>query len=571
MLQRLDAPDRFSTSWLGGTDSSPRRVSPGPAAPPAPWWSSPAAQAALIFVVAFLIRLLFLAEIAPHPLLDINTVRGTDMEGYIQWGRRIAAGNWLGRGEGPFSQGPAYPYFLAVIFSLFGGALFPVMVVQVVLGSLSAVLVYGIGRLAFGAAVGVVTGLMAAAYGLLVFFDVILHSTTLEVFLTCIALLLLAKASERGGRWWALSGAGAALAALARPNLLVVPPFVMAAILIRGRGQSARPLARAAGLFLAGFVLVILPVTIRNVTIGKQFVIVSSAGPETFRIANSYDSTPLNFRYPRLPQMPLDSWAFWRHQLVKGALFWWGFEAPQNVNYYLFRTASSVLQWPLLAYWGVVPLAGAGLLLARQRWGALLPLLFFGLGYYLSVVAFHIVGRFRLPLVPLLLVFAAYAVVIAWRVAVARQWVRLVVNAGGVALLMVLLRPWDFPLIYPVDHASYGYILANRGDLQAGLRELAMAEEGLPGYPNLNYDMGRMLVLLRQPREALARFEREMQISPRNPEVFRRAGLASRAMGDVPRATGYLERYLVLAPDGPRAQEVRTALEALRRGQARGR
>ena len=39
---------------------------------------------------------------APHPLLDINLVRGTDMEHYIQWGRRIAEGDWLGRGEGAF-------------------------------------------------------------------------------------------------------------------------------------------------------------------------------------------------------------------------------------------------------------------------------------------------------------------------------------------------------------------------------------------------------------------------------------------------------------------------------------
>lgn len=551
---------------MGGTERSPHFISAEDAPPVlrVPW-ASPALHSALVFAVAFLIRLLFLSEMAPHPLLDINLVRGTDMEHFIQWGRRIAEGNWLGKGEGAFYQAPGFPYFLGLMFSVFGPALLPAMVAQAVLGSLSAVLVYWIGRGLFTPGVGLLAGLMAGAYSLLVFFGVILHSTTLEVFLTCLALLALVQASRRGGGWWFWAGGMAALAALVRPNFLVVPPFVITAILIRGRGQPARSLVKAAGLFLTGFVLVIAPVTIRNLAIGKAFVIVSASGPETFRIANSYDSPPLNFRYPALPQMPLTSWAFWRHQLVKGILFWWGFEVPQNVNYYLFRTMSRVLEWPLIAYWVTVPLAAVGLAAARRRWREMLPVLLFGLGYYLSVVAFHIVGRFRLPLVPLLLPFAAYALALAWRLARDRQWVRMAPGVMGVLTLMLLVRPWGFPLIYPVDHANYGYILANRGDLAAGLQELDVAVRGLPGHPNLNYDMGRMLLILNRPEEALTRFEREMQIAPRNPEVFRRAGLvAARRMGDPARAVRYLEQYLVLAPDGPRAEEIRGELAAIR-------
>ncbi|MBI2561392.1 MAG: glycosyltransferase family 39 protein, partial [candidate division NC10 bacterium] len=236
-------------------------------------WASPALHSALVFAVAFLIRLLFLSEMAPHPLLDINLVRGTDMEHFIQWGRRIAEGNWLGRGEGAFYQAPGFPYFLGLMFSVFGPALLPAMVAQAVLGSLSAVLVYWIGRGLFTPGVGLLAGLMAGAYSLLVFFGVILHSTTLEVFLTCLALLTLVQASRRGGGWWFWAGGMAALAALVRPNFLVVPPFVITAIFIRGRGQPARSLVKAAGLFLTGFVLVIAPVTIRNLAIGKAFVI----------------------------------------------------------------------------------------------------------------------------------------------------------------------------------------------------------------------------------------------------------------------------------------------------------
>jgi len=521
-------------------------------------------QAALIFALAFLLRTLFLAEMLPHPLLDINLVRGTDMEGYIRWGWRIAQGNWLGRGEGPFYQGPAYPYLLALTFAAFGFTLLPALLVQAFLGSLTAVLTYWIGRRLFGAAAGLTAGLGVAAYAMLVFFGVILHSTTLEVFLATLAILALVVAAERGGGWWFWAGAAAALTALARPNFLLIPPFVVAAILIRERGRPMTPALRSAAFFVLGFVLVIAPVTLRNVVIGKQFVILSSAGPETFRIANSYDSTPLNFVYPKRPQMPLASWAFWRHQAVKGVLFWWGFEAPQNVNYYLFRTVSDSLRLPLVAYWAVVPLAAAGLLACGRRWRDLLPLLLLGLGYYLSVVAFHIVGRFRLPLVPLLIILAAVALVRAGALFGAGRWRPLLAGATLVAALMGLTHPWGFPLIYPVDHANYGYILANRGDLPAGLRELGVAEAGLPGRPGLNYDMGRMLMVLGRPAEALPRFEREMRVAPQHPELFRRAGMTAWRAGDPERARIYLERYLALAPDGPRAAEVRRELEAMR-------
>jgi tetratricopeptide (TPR) repeat protein len=121
-------------------------------------------------------------------------------------------------------------------------------------------------------------------------------------------------------------------------------------------------------------------------------------------------------------------------------------------------------------------------------------------------------------------------------------------------------------LIYPVDHGSYGYILANRGELQAGLRELEIAERGLPDHPRLNYDIGRILLILQRPQEALERFEREIRAAPANPNPYRRAGQAARQAGDGLRAVGHLERYLTLTPGGAQADAVRREIAALRKG-----
>ena len=237
------------------------------------WRCSPFVQATFVFALAFLLRIQFLSEIAPHPLLDINLVPGTDMEVYIQWARRIAAGNWLGRGDGPFWQGPAYPYFLGSVFALFGPDLFVPQIIQAVLGGLTAVAVYATGLLLFSPAVGLLAGFLTAAYGMLVFFGVILHSTTLEVFLAAVALLFLALASRRGGSWWLWAGVAIGLAALARPNFLIVSPCIAVGLWIRDWRGDRRVLWRTTALFLTGVVLVVLPVTIRNVAIGKQFVV----------------------------------------------------------------------------------------------------------------------------------------------------------------------------------------------------------------------------------------------------------------------------------------------------------
>lgn len=547
----------------GGTGCPPRRISES-GGPRDGLWSSPWIHSALLFALALTLRLSLLAELAGHPYLDLNQVRGTDMEGYLQWGRRIAGGNWLGWGEGPFYQGPAFPYLLAVVVLLAGGSPLAPLLVQALLGSLVPVLVYWIGRRLFDARIGLVAGVLTAASGMLVFFGVVLHSTTLEVCLVSGALLLLVTASQDGGRWWAAAGAAAALAALARPNLLITPPFVLLALWLRGGDRRAA--IRAGGLFVLGFALVIAPVTARNVLVGNQLVVVSSAGPETFRITNSYDSSVLNFRYPRLGQMPVVSWTFWKHQVAKAALFWWGYEAPQNVNYYVAQGFSRVLSLPLLASWALIPLAAVGGWIARRRWRELLPVLLFGLGYYLSVVAFHIVGRFRLPLAPILAVLAAVALVRGVELCRARAWGRCLAGAATAVILMGAAYPWSawgIPRVFPVDHANYGYILANRGALAEGVAELARAEAGLPGYPNLNYDMGRMLLQLGRPRDALARFERELGINPRHAEAARRAGLVALAEGDRARARGHLERYLALAPTGAQAEAVRSVVAEL--------
>ena len=105
---------------------------------------------------------------------------------------------------------------------------------------------------------------------------------------------------------------------------------------------------------------------------------------------------------------------------TKTYLFWHGHEVGRNQDLYYARNFSSLLSMLLwkssIAFpFGVLaPLAllGIGLLwregLHREPGSALL--LLFLLSYALSVVLFFVTARYRLPVVPVLLLFAVHGV-----------------------------------------------------------------------------------------------------------------------------------------------------------------
>lgn len=535
-------------------------------------WQAALARAALVGLLALLVRVAFVADFAPQPLFDANLARGTDMEFLIGWARRIAGGDLLGRGSGPFWWAPLYPYSLGGILAVLGrDNLMAAAIAQAVLGALTCSLVYLLGRRLLDEATGLVAGLLAAAYGPAIFYVGIFLSTTLEVFLAVAILLAVTVARARPTpRRWLGAGIVAGLGCLARPNFLLGVAALGALLPVLLRRPDARPdwpLIRRAGVaFALGTALAIAPATARNWAVGGRPVLVSAAGPETFRIANSYDSTPLNFVYPKKPRMPLASAAFWRHQARKAVLFWWGFEPPQNVNYYLGQEISPLLRLPLLSFWLAVSLAAVGLWATRRRAHALAHIYAFLGAYYVSVVAFFIIARWRLPLVVPLLLFTAAGILALLRWAVARQWGRAAAATVVAAALALLIYPGPGPFIFAADHGQLGYILANRGAYAEAADHLARAAAELPEQAALHRDLGRLLHRLGRAAEARAALERAVALAPDDAASHRDLGRLLLALsGDSDSARAHLARALALAPEGPGAAEVRTLLEGLER------
>ena len=412
------------------------------------WLARPWAAPLVIGVLALGIRLLYLLQIKENPFFYHPIV---DCWIYHDFARNILeSGDWIGNKI--FYQAPLYPYFLAFLYNIFGFDLIVPRLIQALLGALNAVGIFMLGRRLFGDRAAWISGLGAVFYATLIFFDGELLAPTITIFLDLAVFLIIFKLNS-GKRWglWCLPGFLFGLRALAATNILVTAPVFLIWIYLKSRhGWTRKQALLSASAFTAGIVLAIAPVTIRNYALEKDFVLVSYNAGLNFYIGNSgdYDGkvairpgidwselTKKPLRAGRTKKSERSSYFFkeaWKYisshpgaylKLLarKAYLFFHGNEALRNQSIYPFREHSSLLKlllWkagipggPGLAFpFGLLlPLALPGIFLVfRRRHGRGKLLLGFALVYALSVIAFFITARYRLPLIPILLLMAGF-------------------------------------------------------------------------------------------------------------------------------------------------------------------
>ncbi len=391
----------------------------------------------------FALRLACWLQIRGSPLYSIPLA---DSRAYDRLAREIAAGDVVGAHV--FYQDPLYPYVLALLYRLFGPSPAAVIVVQSILGAASAFLLGVLTHRLFGRAAGLVAAALVALYRPFLFGEMLLDKNALTIVLTAALLCVLTGAIADGrGRWRASLGAGLILGLLSllRGNFLLVAPIVAAAIAWQSSGQR---LVRA-GAVLAGTLIPILPVTIRNAYVGHDFVLTTAQAGQNFYIGNNPENRFGGYEPPSFVRAnpdyeepdfrsaaesevgramkPSEVSAFWLRKglawiadhpldflrvtghkalrLVNGA------EAPDVYCVHLFEEQAPILRWPLLGFWALFPLAACGLFYRRlgsreQRLVAIVAA-----GYALSLLPFFVFDRYRLPIVVPLVPFAAMGVI----------------------------------------------------------------------------------------------------------------------------------------------------------------
>jgi len=216
-----------------------------------------------------------LAYVAAAPRYDPAFFRpALDGAYYLDWARRIAAGeSWP---PGAYYLAPLYPHLLAGFFALFGNSLLLLYAVQQGLLVLAAWAVASFARREAGEGAGLATAGIVLLSSPLLFFGSKPVGESLGLFLVSVSLVLAGLGAPVSA---AAAGVVAGLAALARPNLLLVP-LLWAAV------EASRRRYRRAGLLLCGTALALAPVASRNFIASGHLVLISSNGGITLYHGN---------------------------------------------------------------------------------------------------------------------------------------------------------------------------------------------------------------------------------------------------------------------------------------------
>jgi hypothetical protein len=382
----------------------------------------------LLTLAGLLVRIAFL-------LVEPSSALAGDEHTWTSWGQVLAGSDVA------FSPvklrlifyPPLYAYFIGVAYRAFGS--FPaVKACQAVASALLIPAVGRIGSRVFGERAGALAAAVAAFYPDLVWFSVHFWSETLFLVLLWWAFERLVAADAASSRGAALvAGLLWGLAILARETPLYFTP--VAALWLAWRRGSDRGGPRALAFLLAA-ALTVAPWTLRNFVVYRAFVPVSTGGALNLWQGNArltrqevYDRYAQvhgrieKYRFATRAGIEaiLERQPAWLLEKLAGEmpLFW---EADSLVLVHIKRGA-----------YGVVPLAVgvAAAVLVLAPYLALLPffvlgvaagrfdrsrtlLLLFLIYYNLLHVATHGFARYRLPIMPILFVFASWAIA-EWR------------------------------------------------------------------------------------------------------------------------------------------------------------
>jgi tetratricopeptide (TPR) repeat protein len=240
---------------------------------------------------------------------------------------------------------------------------------------------------------------------------------------------------------------------------------------------------------------------------------------------------------------------------TKALLVWNRLELPDTDDQYSYGDWSLLLGAlnRALHFGLLVPLAGAGLALTWRRRRRLWVLYAFLGGYAGSVALFYVFSRYRYPLVPLLLLFAAAALVRLAR-ALRRRRFRPLAAPLGTAAALALLANW--PLLPGQVAVGRAMMRNNIGvgvwmrDHAAGeaLRSFAEASRLDPEYAEPHRNAGMVLRRTGRLAEAAASYRQALALLPEDPGLSAQLGLCLNDLGRPAEAEPAFRRALQLDP-----------------------
>lgn len=552
--------------------------------------------AAILFIAALAVRVLFLIQFRLSPFFDPQVV-GLDASVFDGAAIRLASGDWLGASA--FEMMPGFAYVLGVLYAIIGRHLLAAYILQTILGALVVPFVYLIAERLAGRRAALIAGIGAVISQSLIFHIGIITGDTLAVLLAALLIYVLVCAVE-GERTWPfiLAGAIAGAGILCRGTFAVfiflfLPWYVVA----YRRFGFGRNIVRGILIVVAALV-VVAPVTIRNYVVSDDFVPVTAHGGLNVYLGYNPHARggfrPVPGLGVKQQEMianakriaeettgralkPSEVSRFWRDRALQfirrnpgrtlellGEKVLMFFNHARELSdmasmklmgYFLWFPARLLLSFGAIA---VLGLAGMILWPTERGVGKGKGLLYlFVLANLLAVIATLVNDRYRLTSVPFLLIFGGFAIdhVIRslrrpGRLAVS---VIVIVICGAIAYAPLIDAE---PPAVRAKKLGDAFVLAGRTNEaeEAYKKSIALDAAYLPGY----FYLGGLYWKQERFDDVQLMMKEMLRVRPNHIPALNSMGEVLLRKGDRAGAVRYWKKSLAVYPDQP---EIRTAIE----------
>ncbi len=534
----------------------------------------------LLLAGATFLRLAYLQYYASLPDWNQLTV---DNYYHLHWAQRIADGDiWGGT---TFFRAPLYVYLLSVVIALCGDSLWTLRIFCLLIGVASVGLTYLLARSFLSRNLSLVAAFIHAIYPTAVYFDG-------ELLLDPLFTLLVQLALWRTLQWWKdqtirgafWCGIFWGLASITRPTALVLAAALLIAILLwknAGRIRIRSALALVAGLFLC-----VAPITIRNLAVAGDPVLIASQGGINFFIGNNSHADGISAVLPQpfghnwqiadisyvaevkegeplTPGQVSDYWTGQAYQwILHHPLDWLSLTLKKLYYSISDREISNNRDmdafFTKIPYLGSHPLSFAwvfalGMVGAIAGWRSSAQTKILSLTVLLFIVAnslFFVNSRFRLPEISLLIILSISA--LAWILRNRNYRTRhgLIGLAAAIVLFLFSFLPVvGFPVGTDVTGlASQGIFHYRLGAYQRAIQIGHQILDRDPKFPEANLNIGAAWFRLGDGDSAKYYFERERGLYPGRPRAY--TNLASYYLVNHQYDSSYikLNRALLLRP-----------------------
>ena len=543
-----------------------------------------------VFAGVLLIRVGVLARLTISPYL--LPTRG-DMHFYDDWAQRILSGQLVD--QVAFYGLPGYAYLLAVLYKLAGYGPFVPALLQALLDAGTAVLVYKVSVGIFpgtGARGAQIAGLVAAT-GWALFvpaqtYAAILMPTAWVVFIFWLILWRIISRKNAPTAWEALIlGLLVGLTATAIATILFLIPLLIGAIVLKPTvstdSQFSTRISALVLLFL-GAAVGTSPCWVHNCLIARDRVILSAHSGINFWIGNN----PSANGYPRFPpglragqaamlQDSIDAAeSAAGHSLKRGEVsHYWSTKARD----YIERDPGGWLRLLALkfrTFWSAFQYDDLSIITILREQRVTFPGIYFGLvaafalptmllgwktapagRWVTSAIALQMLAllpvftteRYRLPVVPGLLVFAACGLVMFFNNVAAGNFRPALAYIVLLAVSTIFVSwPQHDPSLWALDAYNSGWQALESNNLALAEKKLAVAYAYVPDNSETLFALGNLRLSQQKTDDALAFYWAVLSIDPKHKGALNNLGVIALDARDYAKAESWFRQAAQIDP-----------------------